>query len=153
MPDRSSAFASRPAWITTERRSRLGLIRGLAAADELTLPLQLQLQSDLLQLPLEIFVFRHQLGNLLAFEMQLAMQHVQILPLIASRIDQRPQRGTSQMWAMAHARAGVFVAGIKAEFHRHPSLDTINLACFSRFPQDRFPIPQQRHAPQYPSAD
>ena len=62
-------------------------LKGAAPAGELALPLQLQLQSDLCQLPLEFLVFRDQFGDLLAFEVQLAMQHAQILAMFAGGID------------------------------------------------------------------
>ncbi|HEV3005635.1 MAG TPA: hypothetical protein VGX78_14310, partial [Pirellulales bacterium] len=103
------------------------------------MPFQLQFQSDLRQLPLQFFVFRDQLGNLLAFEVQLAMQHVQILALFAGCRNERRQRGTAQVRTMSDLGASVLMARIEAKLHRHPSLDAVNLAQLPADSQGQFP--------------
>ncbi|HJT30772.1 MAG TPA: hypothetical protein VJ783_01810 [Pirellulales bacterium] len=88
MPDWSSSLACCLAVSATRWRRFCLVVLGFAPAGELALPLQLQFQADLCQLPLELLVFGEQFANLLTFEVQLAMQHFQVLTLVAGRINE-----------------------------------------------------------------
>jgi hypothetical protein len=55
------------------------------------------------------------------------MQHVQHEPIFAGGIYEYPKRRSAQVGTMANVRAAVFVIWIKAEFHRHPSLNAEKL--------------------------
>ena len=54
------------------------------------------------------------------------------LPVFVGGIDERSNRRSAQMGAMANVRESVFVIWIKAEVHRHPSLNVDSLETLSQ---------------------
>jgi hypothetical protein len=88
-----------------------------AAASEFVLPLQLQFQADLVEFLSEFLVFRRQSRVSFAFKVQLAIDHPEMVVVIACGQHQRSQRGAAQMRTMAYVGAGILVIRIKAELH------------------------------------
>ena len=110
------------------RRFRFVQARG---GGKLALPFDFQFQLELFDLGLKPDIFLEQLGVAFPLEIELPQQHLEVLIVIAGRIDERPQCGAAQMRAMRDLRAGVFVRGVEAKLHRHPFLRMPNISrCF-----------------------
>jgi len=90
--------------------------------------LQLEFQLDLLELCFELLILFDQPSDRIACGVELAMQHLERLAIFTSGANQGSQGRSAQMWAVANLRATMLVIWIKAEFHRHPSLNADNLA-------------------------
>jgi len=99
--------------VTRRRRRRLFP----AGVGEFALPLDLQFELELSELPRQCLVFLDKNAVPLAFGVQLSMEHREVIMIFARGLDQRPHRGAPQVRAMADLRAGEFVARIKAELH------------------------------------
>jgi hypothetical protein len=60
------------------------------------------------------------------------MHAVQIVTALVGYVDQHPQRGAPEMWAMADLGASEFVLGVKAKVHGRSSLNAEKLAYFTQ---------------------